>query len=92
VDQFSRVLTLLGLLPPPQFFDLLVRKYIDNGNPKEVNYVKFCSDVDNVAEMLETVIKGIKPNEKIVLGNEVSCLIFLFNKETSYFKQSTFFN
>jgi hypothetical protein len=47
-----------------------VRKYIDNGNPKEVNYVKFCSDVDNVAEMLETVIKGIKPNEKIVLGNE----------------------
>ncbi len=54
--------------------------------------MKFCSDVDNVAEMLETVIKGIKPNEKIVLGNEVSCLIFLFNKETSYFKQSTFFN
>lgn len=32
---------------------------------KEVNYVKFCDDVDNVSEMLETVIKGIKPNEKI---------------------------
>jgi hypothetical protein len=44
----------------------LIRRYIDNGNVKEVNYVTFCDDVDNVSEMLETVIKGIKPNEKIV--------------------------
>lgn len=56
------MLTLLAILPPRQYFDLLIRRYIDNGNPKEVNYVKFCSEVDNVAEMLETVIKGIKPN------------------------------
>jgi hypothetical protein len=48
----------------------LIRRYIDNGNAKEVNYVKFCDDVDNVSEMLETVIKGIKPNEKIFDPNE----------------------
>jgi Ca2+-binding EF-hand superfamily protein len=48
VDQFSRVLTQLGLLPKEEYLKLFVRKYIDNGNPKEVNYVKFCDDVDNV--------------------------------------------
>ena len=46
------------MLPPEYYFSLLIRRYIDNGNVKEVNYVKFCDDVDNVAEMLETVIKG----------------------------------
>jgi len=45
-------LTQLSLLPKEEYFNLLVRKYIDNGNPKEVNYVKFCDDVDNVQEML----------------------------------------
>jgi hypothetical protein len=48
----------------------LIRKYIDNGNPKEVNYVKFCLDVDNVAEMLETVIKGVKENAKVINPDE----------------------
>ena len=32
--------------------------------------MNFCSDVDNVSEMLETVIKGIKPNEKVIDVNE----------------------
>jgi len=32
---------------------------MDNGNIKEVNYVKFNDEVDNVSEILETVIKGI---------------------------------
>lgn len=48
----------------------MIRKYIDNGNPKEVNYVKFCLDVDNVAEMLETVIKGVKENPKVINPDE----------------------
>ncbi|CAD8206649.1 unnamed protein product [Paramecium pentaurelia] len=48
IDQFSRVLNQLGLLPKDQYLQLLIRQYIDNGNPKEVNYVKFCDDVDNV--------------------------------------------
>lgn len=32
--------------------------------------MNFCSDVDNVSEMLETVIKGIKPNERVIDFNE----------------------
>ncbi len=48
----------------------MIRRYIDNGNVKEVNYVKFCDDVDNVSEMLETVIKGIKPNDKPINPQE----------------------
>lgn len=35
-----------------------------------MNYVKFCLDVDNVAEMLETVIKGVKENPKVVNPDE----------------------
>lgn len=54
----------LGLLPKDEYFQLLVRQYIDNGNPKEVNYVKFCDDVDNVQQMLSGVITGIKQNHK----------------------------
>lgn len=57
-------------MPPERYFKLLFRRYIDNGNVKEVNYVKFCDDVDNVSEMLETVIKGVKPNDKIVNPKE----------------------
>jgi hypothetical protein len=53
-------------LPKEKMLYLLVRKYIDNGNPKEVNYVKFCDDVDNVQEMLQGVITGIKHNPKDV--------------------------
>ena len=64
------VLTLLSLLPDEKYYELLIRRYIDNGNPKEVNYVNFCSDVDNVSEMLETVIKGIKQNPKVIDPNE----------------------
>ena len=44
---------------------MLVKKYSDNGNPKEVNYVKFCDDVDNVQEMLQGVITGVKYNKQI---------------------------
>ncbi|CAD8108204.1 unnamed protein product [Paramecium sonneborni] len=66
IDQFSRVLNQLGLLPKDQYLQLLIRQYIDNGNPKEVNYVKFCDDVDNVQEMLSGVITGIKHNPKEV--------------------------
>lgn len=70
IEQFSRVLTQLSLLPKEEYFQLLVRKYIDNGNPKEVNYVKFCDDVDNVQEMLQGVITGIKQNPKEVQVDE----------------------
>jgi hypothetical protein len=59
------VLNSLSLQPSNEVFRILVKRYIDNGNSKEVNYVKFCDDVDNVSEMLESVVKGIKQNPVI---------------------------
>ena len=45
---------------------------MDNGNIKEVNYVKFCDEVDNVSEILETVIKGIeKSSNNYKLENDI---------------------
>jgi len=43
-----RVLKSLGLMPPNQdMFDLLIRRYCDLGTTAEVNYYKFCRDLDN---------------------------------------------
>lgn len=47
-EQFRRVLKELRLIPPTEpLFQLLLRKYFDLGNIREVNYVKFCHDVDH---------------------------------------------
>lgn len=34
-----------------QVFELVVRKYCDKGNTKEINYFKFCQDVDRPEDM-----------------------------------------
>jgi hypothetical protein len=53
IDQFGRVLNTLQLLPNQQVLKVLVNHYMDKGvNSKEVNYVKFCEDVDDMQEML----------------------------------------
>lgn len=50
--QFLRVLKNLTLMPPSEeVFDLMVRKYCDRGNMKEINYFKFCKDVDRPEDM-----------------------------------------
>lgn len=41
VQQFSRVLKQLSIMPSETAFDLVCRRYFDKGNTKEVNYVKF---------------------------------------------------
>lgn len=46
-QQFLRVLKGLGLMPPSQaVFDLIIRKYCDLGSTAEVNYFRFCNDLD----------------------------------------------
>jgi hypothetical protein len=51
-QQFARVLKKLNLIPASeQVFELIVRKYFDKGNTKEVNYFKFCQDVDRPEDM-----------------------------------------
>lgn len=51
-EQFRRVLKELRLIPPTEpLFQLLIRKYFDSGNVREVNYVKFCHDVDHPEDL-----------------------------------------
>lgn len=37
--------------PSDEIFDLMIRKYCDRGNNKEVNYFHFCKDVDRPEDM-----------------------------------------
>ena len=47
VEQFRRVLKELKIIPPEEaLFQLLIRKYLDKGNIREINYFKFCADID----------------------------------------------
>jgi Ca2+-binding EF-hand superfamily protein len=51
-QQFQRVLKSLGIHPArEQIFDLIIRKYLDKGNTREVNYFSFCADVDRPEDM-----------------------------------------
>ena len=51
-QQFLRVMKTLNLMPPSdEVFNLMIRKYCDRGNNKEVNYFKFCKDVDRPEDM-----------------------------------------
>ena len=51
-QQFQRVLKNLKLQPTNEkVFDLIIRKYLDKGNSREVNYFSFCADVDRPEDM-----------------------------------------
>jgi hypothetical protein len=46
------VLKNLQIMPASeQVFQLIVRKYFDKGNTREVNYFSFCADVDRPEDM-----------------------------------------
>uniref|UniRef100_A0A7S3KPW0 EF-hand domain-containing protein n=1 Tax=Euplotes crassus TaxID=5936 RepID=A0A7S3KPW0_EUPCR len=57
-QQFARVLKQLSIMPSIDEFDLICRNYFDKGNTREVNYVKFCHDVDKPEDMFADL--GIK--------------------------------
>lgn len=60
--QFLRVLKQLGLMPSNQeVFDLLIRKYCDRGTTAEVNYWKFCMDLDKP----EDIFPGYVPKNAV---------------------------
>ena len=47
MEQFRRVMKELKIIPPDEnLFQLLIRKYLDKGNIREINYFKFCADID----------------------------------------------
>lgn len=43
----------MQLIPPEYVFELICKRYFDKGNTREVNYVKFCKDVDKPEDMFE---------------------------------------
>ena len=46
-EQFRRVLKVIGLMPPEEKqFQIMLRKYFDKGNVREINYIAFCADID----------------------------------------------
>ena len=69
-QQFLRVLKKLNLMPESdEVFDLMIRRYCDRGNNKEVNYFKFCKDVDRPEDMFPAYnAKRPKPTPKDMLG------------------------
>lgn len=51
-EQFRRVLKELRLIPPSEeLFQLILRKYLDKGNVREINYRDFCADIDQPKDM-----------------------------------------
>ena len=60
--QFLRVLKSLGLMPSSQeVFDLIIRKYCDRGTTAEVNYWKFCMDLDRPQDIFPGYVPKIAP-------------------------------
>ena len=69
-QQFLRVLKNLALMPPSEeVFDLITRKYCDRGTTNEVNYYKFCRDVDRPEDMFPGYVpKKPQPEPVNTLG------------------------
>lgn len=68
--QFLRVLKGLGLMPASEeVFDLIIRKYCDRGTSAEVNYFKFCNDLDRPEDIFPGyVAKNPLPPPKYTRG------------------------
>ena len=60
-QQFQRVLKNLGLLPASdQVYDLIIRKYLDKNNKREVNYFSFVADVDRPEDMFPQLASALR--------------------------------
>ena len=56
-EQFRRVMKILDLIPPDEaLFQLLIRKYLDSGNIREINYFKFCADIDRPQDIFPAYV------------------------------------
>lgn len=83
-EQFRRVLKELGLIPPEErLFQILLRKYFDKGNIREINYFKFCADIDRPKDIFVQYDAKNPVEEPIVLTGT------LRNAGHTYFDQTT---
>lgn len=83
-EQFRRVLKELCLIPPDEaLFQLLLRKYFDKGNVREINYFKFCADIDKPEDIFPVYqAKNPKAENTILHGQ-------LRDAGSSFFDAST---
>ena len=60
----------LSLIPPSEeLFQLLIRKYLDRGNVREINYFAFCADIDRPEDIFPKYVpKNPKPEVLILHG------------------------
>ena len=82
--QFERVLKNLGLLPSSdQVFDLIIRKYLDKNNRREVNYFQFCADVDRPEDMFGDDYKSVNaPKPKSASSTAAKSASYFFAGST----------
>lgn len=82
-QQFGRVLKGLSLMPSYEIFELICLKYFDKNNSRDVNYLKFCQDVDRPEDMFPMMNLGQKQEQQsVVAGTIKETKSNFFNKST----------
>jgi len=77
-DQFSRVLQSLDILPSPSAFKKLLDHFSQNG--REVNYLRFCQQVDTFHEYNRMTTVGVKPESTYTPPTDSQSLNLLTNR------------
>jgi len=55
--------------PSEEMFQILIRKYFDKGNVREINYFNFCADIDKPEDLFKAyVAKSTVPVPVIMHG------------------------
>lgn len=54
-SQFLRILNQFGILATDEYINLLLKRYVDKGSLHEVNYYRFCNDVDGQDDVTKTI-------------------------------------
>ena len=84
VEQFRRVMKETKLIPPSEeLFQLLLRKYLDKSNIREINYFSFCADIDKPSDLNAPHVPKNKTEEAVIMHGQ------LRDAGNTYFDQTT---
>ena len=66
------MLKTLGLLPPSEeLYQVLIRKYFDKGNVREINYFSFCQDIDRPEDLFKPYVAKNPVNENSIAPGQL---------------------
>jgi hypothetical protein len=71
------------LPPSEELYQVLIRKYFDKGNIREINYFIFCQDIDRAEDLFSVYVPKNKVDERSFAPGE------LRNAGSHHFKDST---